>query len=433
MHTYNLSELDPAAIRSLCERNPLEDPAILETCRLIFARVRELGDAAVREYTRRFDGVEVSELEVSREEWREAGRSVGTETIGALEHAASNIRRFHAEQLNQEPKVEVQEGVVCWRERRPIDRVGLYIPGGNAILPSSVLMLGIPGQLAGCEELILTVPPSKDGRVAAEVLVAAQIAGVSRVFRMGGAQAIAALTFGTESIPKVHKLLGPGNRWVQTGKLLATFYGVAIDMVAGPSEVLVIADEQAEPRLVAADLLAQAEHGSDSQSVLASPSPAVIEACLVELEKQLATLPRRELAGRALDQSYALLVADLEEAFRFSNLYAPEHLILHVEDPHRWVGAVRSAGSVFLGRWSPEVAGDYASGTNHTLPTSGLARAFSGVSVDSFVKKLTFQELSCEGLRRLSPVLESLATLEGLEGHRRAVSMRLQDPMVTDL
>ncbi|RPI29173.1 MAG: histidinol dehydrogenase [Acidobacteria bacterium] len=426
MEQYRLADLTAPDVRKLCQRNPLEDESILETCRLVFKDVRSRGDQAVREYTARFDRVELSQFEVTPEEWQSAEQSLDPSVVCSLEKAASNISKFHAEQLGKSEEVQVQEGVLCWRERRPIDPVGLYIPGGNAVLPSSVLMLGIPAKLAGCETVLLCVPPRSDGSVAPEVLVAAAIAGVGRVFKIGGAQAVAAMALGTETVPAVAKILGPGNRWVQTAKLLGMFHGVAIDMVAGPSEVLVVADAAADPRLVASDLIAQAEHGSDSQAILVSTSEATITETLREVERQLADLPRREYAGHALNASYAILTENLDQAFEFSNSYAPEHLILHLSEPRRHLGQIRSAGSVFLGPWSPEVAGDYASGTNHTLPTSGLARSFSGVSVDSFLKKMTVQELSQEGLSGLRPVLETLASVEGLEGHRRAVEMRFE-------
>lgn len=427
MEQYKLADLRPHEVSKLCRRNPLEDPSILETCRAIFSDVGYRGDESVREYTARFDGVRLADFEVGQEEGESGQRKVSAEVVESLERAASNIRKFHAEQLGRSEDVRVADGVKCWRERRPIDPVGLYIPGGNAVLPSSVLMLGVPAQLAGCKTVVLCVPPRGDGSVAPEVLSAARIAGVTRVFKIGGAQAVAAMTLGTETVPAVAKILGPGNRWVQTAKLLAMFHGVAIDMVAGPSEVLVIADETADPRLVASDLIAQAEHGSDSQAILVSPSKGVIEASIREVTVQLDDLPRREFAGQSLDKSYAVLTGNLEQAFSFSNRYAPEHLILHLQDPKRFLPLVESAGSVFIGPWSPEVAGDYASGTNHTLPTSGLARSFSGVSVDSFVKKMTVQELTREGLSGLRTVLETLASVEGLEGHRRAVEKRFED------
>jgi len=426
MEQYKLADLRAEDIRKLCQRNPLEDASILDTCRRVFSEVACRGDEAVREYTARFDGVELNDFTVGPGEWESARRRVSPEVTGSLEKAASNIRKFHAEQLRKADEVQVAPGVVCWRETRPIDPVGLYIPGGNAVLPSSVLMLGVPARLAGCKTVVLCVPPRQDGSVAPEVLVAAEIAGIDQVFKIGGAQAVAAMALGTDSVPAVAKVLGPGNRWVQTAKLLAMFHGVAIEMVAGPSEVLVIADETAEPQLVASDLIAQAEHGSDSQAILVSPSERIINTSIREVAEQLRDLPRRQYAGQALDKSYAILTSDLDQAFDFSNRYAPEHLILHLSDPKRFLPLVQSAGSVFLGPWSPEVAGDYASGTNHTLPTSGLARSFSGVSVDSFVKKITVQELSREGLTGLRPVLEALASVEGLEGHRRAVEKRFQ-------
>ena len=424
MKRYRLADLTADEIRKLCHRNPLQDETILETCRRVFQDVESRGDEAVRQYTAQFDKVELDRFEVDDDEWEAAGKAVDPEVHRALEQAASNISKFHVTQLTAPNEVAVQEGVVCWRESRPIDPVGLYIPGGNAVLPSSVLMLGIPATLAGCRSVVLAVPPRSDGSVAPEVLAAAAIAGIKRVFKIGGAQAIAAMTIGTETVPAVAKILGPGNRWVQTAKLLATFYGVAIDMVAGPSEVLVVADETADPALVASDLIAQAEHGADSQSVLVSPSERVIDKSLEAVERQLQDLFRRDYAQRALDASYAILTENLDEALTFSNSYAPEHLILNVAAPRELLAKVQSAGSVFLGPWSPEVAGDYASGTNHTLPTSGLARSFSGVSVDSFVKSITVQQLSFEGLARLRPALETLASVEGLEGHRRAVAVR---------
>jgi len=427
MEQYRLADLKAEDIRKLCQRNPLEDPSILETCRRVFSDVACRGDEAVREYTARFDGVQLGDFEVDAKEWDSGRRQVSAEVADALQKAASNIRKFHAAQLGETEQVEVADGVVCWRERRPIDPVGLYIPGGNAVLPSSVLMLGVPAQLAGCKTVVLCVPPRKDGSVAPEVLAAAELAGIARVFKIGGAQAVAAMALGTQAVPSVAKILGPGNRWVQTAKLLAGFYGVAIDMVAGPSEVLVIADETSDPKLVASDLIAQAEHGSDSQAILVSTSEKIIEASIGEVKDQLRNLPRREYAAQALDKSYAILTSGLKQAFDFSNQYAPEHLILHVANPMRFLPLVQSAGSVFLGPWSPEVAGDYASGTNHTLPTSGMARSFSGVSLDSYLKKITVQELSRKGLAGLRPVLETLASVEGLEGHRRAVEKRFEE------
>ncbi|GAB4246266.1 MAG: histidinol dehydrogenase [Acidobacteriota bacterium] len=427
LKVYRYSELSEARLQEICRRNPLEDEEILALCREVFDSVRNEGDAAVRRYTKQFDGVELEELRVDPRELQEAVAATPEEVQQALREAAANIRKFHSAQLVGEDPVQVTEGVTCWRAVRAINAVGLYVPAGTAPLPSTVLMLGIPAKLAGCRKILLCVPPQLDGTVSSVVLAAAQIAGIRHVFRVGGAQAVAAMALGTESIPRVDKIFGPGNRYVQTAKLLATHYGVAIDMIAGPSEVLVIADAAAPPEVVAADLLSQAEHGADSQAVLVTDAPALVDAVEEELKRQLADLPRRELAEASLRQSFALLVDDFEQAFTFSNLYAPEHLIINLMEPREWLSRVESAGSVFVGTWTPEVAGDYASGTNHTLPTSGLARSMSGVSMESFVKRITFQELQRAGLRKLAPTLTTLAEVEGLEGHARAVRYRLEE------
>ncbi len=427
MQSYVMKDLAESEVRHLCRRNPITDPEIMETCRVVFDAVASRGDQAVRDYTREFDGVEIENLSVAEADFAQAEEAISDDVRGALEAAAANIEKFHRSQLYVEGRVETARGVTCWRESRPIESVGLYIPGGNAVLPSTVLMLAIPAQLAGCSRTILCVPPKADGTISPEVLVAARLAGVSQVFRIGGAQAVAALAVGTETVPKVEKILGPGNRWVQGAKLLATLNGVAIDMVAGPSEVLVIADDSADCRLVAGDLIAQAEHGADSAAVLVSVSASLITGVAKELSRQLTSLPRIEFASAALKASFSLEVENLEKAFDFSNLYAPEHLILHVENASAWVPRIQSAGSVFLGPWSPEVAGDYASGTNHTLPTSGLARCQSGVSLDTFVKKVTFQQLTEDGLRGLESTLTCLARVEGLDGHRRAVELRFEE------
>jgi histidinol dehydrogenase len=425
MKRYILRELSQSERSRLLQRNPVFDPELLATCQEVFDQISSRGDEAIREYTRRWDKVEIDSLSVPSKQLSAAPGEIPAEVMRALETAAHNIRIFHSAQRLVEEPVEVAEGISCWRAARAIDSVGLYVPGGTAVLPSTVLMLGIPAKLAGCTKIILAVPPQADGSVAPSVLAAAQVAGIRQVFRIGGAQAVAAMALGTESVPRVDKILGPGNRFVQTAKLLATFHGVAIDMVAGPSEVLVIADAFASPPVVASDLISQAEHGPDSQVVLVSTSEALLDETLRELDRQLSDLPRRDLALASLEQSFTLLVDSLDEAFDFSNRYAPEHLILAVEKPRDWVGNVQNAGSVFVGSWSPEVAGDYASGTNHTLPTSGLARCDSGVSMDTFVKKITFQELSRQGLEDLAPTLEVLARLESLEGHARAVTTRL--------
>jgi len=399
----------------------------MATCQEVFDQVEARGDAALRDFTLRFDGVSLQEFQVSTRECQEAMEQIPSGLLDALKQAAANIRKFHSAQSLSEQPVTVADGIVCWRAARAIASVGLYVPGGTAVLPSSVLMLAIPAKLAGCSKIALCVPPGPNGAVSPSVLVAAQLAGVRQVFKIGGAQAIAAMALGTESVPKVDKILGPGNRYVQTAKVLATLRGVAIDMLAGPSEVLVIADAGASPAVVAADLISQAEHGSDSQVVLVTTSEKLLRETLDEVARQLETLPRRQFAAPALEQSLALLVGGLEEAFDFSNRYAPEHLILNLESPRDWLGFVQSAGSVFVGRMTPEVAGDYASGTNHTLPTSGWARHTSGVSMDSYVKKVTFQEISAAGLEGLGKCLVTLAREEGLEGHARAVSLRRED------
>jgi len=426
MKIYTLSELDSEQIRSICTRNPVFDAGLIETCRDIFEDVGRRGDAAVRHYTRRFDGVEMEDFRVDGAEYTKAVERIPKEILEAFEKVAANIRKFHSSQNLVEAPVEIDRGITCWRASRPIHSVGLYVPGGTAVLPSTVLMLGIPARLAGCRRIVLCVPPRPDGSVSPEVIGAAQIAGIRQVFKIGGAQAVAALALGTETVPRVEKILGPGNRYVQTAKLLATYHGASIDMIAGPSEVLVIADSEAPADVIAADLISQAEHGPDSQSVLVTDSAELVSRVLEELETQLADLPRREMAEESLKASFALLVDSLDEAFEFSNQYAPEHLILSLRTPKDWLGKIQSAGSVFVGPWSPEVAGDYASGTNHTLPTSGSARSVSGVSMDTYVKKITFQELTAEGLSALSPVLQTMADVELLEGHARAVRKRLE-------
>ncbi len=422
--SYRWGALEEPLARRLCRRNPMTDESARSLCREIFEAVRSRGDAALRDYSLRFDGVWIEDLRVSPEESREALEAVGSDAMQALRRAASNLETFHRSQVRPEEVVAVEEGIECWRETRPIQAVGLYVPGGSAVLPSTALMLGVPARLAGCPRVALCVPPRRDGSVAPEVLAAASIAGVNEVYRLGGAQAIAALALGTESVRPVDKIFGPGSHLVQTAKLTALWSGCQIDMVAGPSEVLVIADAAAVPELVAADLLSQAEHGADSQVVLVSTSEALVQRVGSELTSRLALLPRRELARLALEGSFALLVPSLAEAFEFSNRYAPEHLILHVRRPRSWIGSVKAAGSVFVGPWSPEVAGDYASGANHALPTGGSARAASGVSVESFVNRITFQELQPNGLRNLASTLVELARMERLEGHADAVLAR---------
>lgn len=412
----------------MCRRPlPAADPALQSRVEEILREVRDKGDAALFRLTEVIDGVVPEVLSVSPEEFQAAMEVIPPELSAAIEAAAANIRKFHEVQCVPEPVVETLPGVRCWRRAVPIERVGLYIPGGTAPLFSTVLMLGIPAVLAGCSEIYLCTPCDKQAKVAPAILYAAQLLGIRQVFKLGGAQAIAAMAYGTESVPAVDKIFGPGNGYVTCAKERVLQAGVAIDLPAGPSEVLVIADQTAKPEWVAADLLAQAEHGGDSQVVLVTTSRELIHDVELALERQVQSLPRKDFASKALAQSFAVWFEKPEDCLAFSNTYAPEHLILSVADPATCAAQVRSAGSVFLGHHSPETAGDYASGTNHTLPTGGYARAYSGVSVDSFVKKITFQELTADGLARLAPTLEQLSESEGLAGHGRAVRIRLGD------
>ncbi|UOR06909.1 histidinol dehydrogenase [Hymenobacter aerilatus] len=392
----------------------------------IFVDVRQRGDEALRHYAATFDGVQLTDLRVSGAELEAAAAQVPAELQQAIRQARANVEKFHATQFYTEEPVETMSGVTCWRKSVPVQRVGLYIPGGTAPLFSTLLMLGVPARLAGCPEVVLCTPPQKDGSVNPVILFTAQLLGITTIIKAGGAQAVAALTGGTESVPAVDKIFGPGNRYVTAAKQLATRYGVAIDMPAGPSEVLVIADSTANPAFVAADLLSQAEHGPDSQVLLLTDSVELLPRVTAEVTRQLAELPRREVAAQALQESRAILLRTPEEMLFFSNQYAPEHLILSVENAEQLAEGVTSAGSVFLGHLTPEAAGDYASGTNHTLPTNGYARNYSGVSLDSFLKKITFQRITAQGLQQVGPVVETMAEAEGLRAHARAVTLRLE-------
>ena len=393
----------------------------------IINNVRTHGDHALLNYAAKFDKVELKSLSIGKEELATLASELQPEQKNALDTAYSNIRKFHETQLHAESKVETMPGVTCWRELRPIEKVGLYIPGGTAVLPSTFLMLGIPARIAGCQEIVVCSPPQKDGKINAYIAYVAQLLGIEKVYLTGGAQAVAAMAYGTESIPKVDKIFGPGNQYVTKAKtIVQSTTNTAIDMPAGPSEVLVIADDSAVPAYVAADLLAQAEHGVDSQSVLVTTSQQFAEKVIEELNNQLPVLPRAAIAGKAIDNSYIVVVNDLNEAMQFSNEYAPEHLILATNQWQQITGKIINAGSVFLGNLTPESAGDYASGTNHTLPTSAYARAYSGVSVDSFVKKITFQHISPEGIQSIGHTVEVLAELEGLQAHKNAVSVRMK-------
>jgi histidinol dehydrogenase len=428
MNMIEWGRLDEAAradaLRRPAQKRQAETAA--EVARLI-EQVRADGDATLRALTRRFDGIELDAIEVAEEEFAAAAAQLPADLRAAIDEAYTRIRLFHLAAVPQNLRVETAPGVVCERITRAIPMVGLYVPAGSAPLPSTALMLGVPAEIAG-SEAVLCSPPQQDGRVEPSVLYAARRCGIRRVFKLGGAQAIAAMAYGTESVPRCDKIFGPGNAWVTAAKLAvaADSEGAAIDLPAGPSEVLVIADDSASARFVAADLLSQAEHGADSQVVLLSTSTAILTAVQVELQAQLATLPRADVARLALSNSRLIRVDSVDEAIAISNRYAPEHLILSVRDARRCVALVRSAGSVFLGNYAPESIGDYCSGTNHVLPTYGAARAYSGVSVQSFMTFITVQELSAAGLSGIGPCAIRLAQAEGLEAHARAVSVRLE-------
>ncbi|RYE11518.1 MAG: histidinol dehydrogenase [Sphingobacteriaceae bacterium] len=426
LKVYNYSELSKVEIEQLTLRNTDSGNEIRETVENILQNVKQNGDQALKDYALQFDKVSLNQLFTNEIEIAELAEQVSDEQKQAIKTAYQNIYKFHQTQLRTEKKVETMPGVTCWRELRPIEKVGLYIPGGTAVLPSTFLMLGIPAKIAGCQEVVVCSPPQKDGKINPFIAFVAQLLGVKKVFLCGGAQAVAAMAYGTESIPKVDKIFGPGNQYVTKAKTIVQSTTVtAIDMPAGPSEVLIIADESANPVFVAADLLAQAEHGVDSQSVLVSTSQKLIDETIAELEKQLPVLPRAEITKKAIADSYAIFTDTFSEAMDFSNQYAPEHLILATENWPEITDQIINAGSVFLGNLTPESAGDYASGTNHTLPTSAYARAYSGVSVDSFVKKITFQHLSPQGIKNIGRTVEILAELEGLQAHKNAVSLRM--------
>jgi histidinol dehydrogenase len=392
----------------------------------VLDRVKAEGDKAVIEYEERFDKVKLDSLAVTEEEMKEAEQNVPIELKVAILLAQRNIYTFHKKQKFETKKVETMEGVTCWQKAVGIEKVGLYIPGGTAPLFSTVLMLAVPARVAGCKEIVLCTPPNKEGKIHPAILYAAQISGVSKIFKAGGVQAIGAMAYGTESVPKVYKIFGPGNQYVMAAKQQVSLHDVAIDMPAGPSEVEVIADETANPAFVAADLLSQAEHGVDSQVVLITTSEKLMEEVEYEVQHQLSRLPRWEIAEKALANSKLILVKDMEEAIAMTNEYAPEHLIIETKDYMELAEKVVNAGSVFLGSLTPESAGDYASGTNHTLPTNGYAKAYSGVSLDSFIRKITFQEITREGIQNVGPAIEVMAANEQLDAHKNAVTVRLK-------
>ena len=409
-------------------QRPFMDTTLLEkSIRRILQKVKDNGDTALRKYSKEFDGVKIKKFLVSEKELRLAETLLSDDLKKAIQQAKQNIELFHVAQKEEIKKIETMPGVLCWRRSVGIEKVGLYIPGGSAPLFSTVLMLGVPATLAGCKEIVLCTPPSKEGSIHPAILYTARLCGISNIFKVGGAHAIAAMTYGTETIPKVFKIFGPGNQYVTYAKQLVQRQSVAIDMPAGPSEVLVIADETAVPGFVAADLLSQAEHGPDSQVVLVTTDESFAEKVIIEIDTQVGKLPRKETARQALQNSKLVLVKNIEEAVALSNFYAPEHLILSCADAGQVAERITSAGSVFLGNYSPESAGDYASGTNHTLPTRGYAALYSGVSLDSFVNKITYQQLTREGLKNISDTVMTMAEAEGLAGHKNAVAIRLKN------
>jgi len=426
LKVYKLKELSKQDIHNICLRQLEDDGSIRERVSEIVNRVKLDGDQALKAYSLQFDKVELETMYLDQAELAAIAASIPPDVKAAIDVAYSNIKRFHEAQIHSEAVIETMPGVSCWREHRAIERVGLYIPGGTAVLPSTFLMLGIPATLAGCKEIVVCSPPQGDGKTNSYLAYCAVLLGIERIYLAGGAQAVAAMAYGTETIPKVDKIFGPGNRYVtQAKQLIQGNTLTAIDMPAGPSEVLVLADETANPSYVASDLLAQSEHGVDSQSILVSTSSEIIDKVIAEVEAQLSQLPRKDIAAKALANSYAVLVEDLAQGMQFSNQYAPEHLIIASDAYQSLIPQIVNAGSVFLGNLTPESAGDYASGTNHTLPTSGYAKAYSGVSIDSFIKKITFQLIDRKGLNNIGNTVEVLAAAEGLQAHKNAITIRL--------
>lgn len=415
------SEWEKLIERPTASYDDLKD-SVLE----VFKQVQNRGDEAVLEYTKQFDKIQLQKLQVSPKEILNGVNAVPKELKKAIQIAKSNIEAFHKAQKTKTVKVEIQSGVNCWQEKYPIEKVGLYIPGGSAPLFSTILMLAIPAQIAGCEEIVLCSPPNLQGKLPNEVLYAAHLCGLNKIFKVGGIQAIAGMTFGTESIPSVYKIFGPGNQFVTVAKQLATRYNVAIDLPAGPSELLVVADETADADFVASDLLSQAEHGPDSQVILVTTKESFLEKVIKAIKQQLQNLPRKKIAEKALENSKMIVLENDEIAVTFINSYGPEHYIICVKNEKYYVDKVRNAGSVFIGNYTPESAGDYASGTNHTLPTNGYSKQYSGVNLDSFTKAITFQKISKKGIQDLGKSIELMATAEGLQGHKNAVSIRLK-------
>lgn len=410
----------------LTQRPTVEKGELNTLVNQVFTDVKKDGDKALKKYSLLFDKVDLKSLVVTKKIISDASKKIPKELKAAIQLAKSNIEKFHAAQIETSGVIETTKGVNCWRESRAIEKVGIYIPGGSAPLFSTVLMLGIPAKLAGCKEIVLCTPPDKKGEINPAILYTANLVGITSVYSIGGIQAIAAMAFGTKTVPKADKIFGPGNQYVTAAKQAAQHSGIAIDMPAGPSEVLIIADKSCNPSFVAADLLSQAEHGADSQVILLSDDEKVLDKISVELKNQLKALPRKEVAEKALKNSKAIVLKTINECIEFSNVYAPEHLILATVKAKKMIPEITNAGSVFLGNYSCESAGDYASGTNHTLPTNGYARSYSGVSLDSFVKKITFQELSREGIQNIGPAIELMAEAEQLFAHKNAVTLRLK-------
>ncbi len=428
MKIFYENRLTKEELQNLLTRPSQLQYEVISTVRNICIDVKNHGDQAARNYSKKFDDIDINEFRVSEDEVKLALNSVSNEFISAIKVAVSNIRIFHESQKINSQKIETTSGVTCWRESRPIESVGLYVPAGSAPLPSTVLMLGIPAILAGCSRIILCSPPKSNGSIDPHVLSAASIIGIKEIYKIGGAQAIAAMAYGTETIPKVEKIFGPGNKFVASAKQFISTdpYGTAIDLLAGPSEVLIIADSSARADVTAYDLISQAEHDPDAQSILVTPDESFAKAVVQELLIRINEFPRIDIAKKSIEQGYILVTDSLQSAIDFSNQYAPEHLILNINNPESFVPFIKNAGSVFVGEFSPVTAGDYASGTNHTLPTSGTARWASGVSLDSFQKNITFQLLTKNGLERLAPALTILAKSEGLQAHSRAVTSRLE-------
>jgi histidinol dehydrogenase len=413
--------------KKIVERPTKTVDDIEKTVNQIFDDVKRNGDAAINKYTQLFDGVSLESNLVSSDEVEDAILLVSEELKGAIKLAKENVTNFHIAQKTEKVSIETTKGVFCWQEKRPIQKVGLYIPGGTAPLFSTVLMLAVPAQIAGCKEIVLCSPPNKEGKIHPAILYTAQLCGVTKIIKVGGIQAIAGFTFGTESIPQVYKIFGPGNQFVTVAKQLATKFGVAIDMPAGPSELLVVADDSANASYVASDLLSQAEHGADSQVILVSTSKELIQQVSEEIEKQLLELPRVDIAQKAIHNSKSIFVENDAIALELINEYGPEHFIVCTNDTDFYVNNIENAGSVFIGNYTPESAGDYASGTNHTLPTNGFSKAYSGVNLDSFTKSITFQKITKEGIKKIGNAIELMAAAEGLQAHKNAVSIRLKD------